>query len=61
MRSRTAPLGGTPSCAPPSDDSGARQPPRTALEGLLGSAAAIALDVGRGVLVDREVPTLIEL
>jgi hypothetical protein len=32
-----------------------------ALEGLLGSADAIALDVGRRLLAEREVPTLIEL
>jgi alkylation response protein AidB-like acyl-CoA dehydrogenase len=32
-----------------------------ALEGLLGSADAIALDVGRRLLVERRVPTLIEL
>jgi hypothetical protein len=31
------------------------------LEGLLGSAAAIVRDIGRGVLVEREVPTLSEL
>ncbi|HZR80935.1 MAG TPA: acyl-CoA dehydrogenase family protein [Candidatus Binatia bacterium] len=32
-----------------------------ALEGLLGSADAIVLDVGRRLLADRRVPTLIEL
>jgi hypothetical protein len=32
-----------------------------ALEGLLGSADAIALDVGRRLLAERRVPTLIEL
>jgi hypothetical protein len=32
-----------------------------ALEGLLGSADAIAVDVGRGLLAARRVPTLIEL
>jgi alkylation response protein AidB-like acyl-CoA dehydrogenase len=31
------------------------------LEGLLGSADAIALDVGRRLLAERRVPTLIEL
>jgi Acyl-CoA dehydrogenase, C-terminal domain len=33
----------------------------TVLEGLLGSADAIALDVGRRLLATRQVPTLIEL
>jgi hypothetical protein len=32
-----------------------------ALEGLLGSADAIVLDVGRRLLAEREVSTLIEL
>ncbi len=32
-----------------------------ALEGLLGSADAIVLDVGRRLLAERDVPTLIEL